>query len=316
MIAKRNRGFATLAALTVAIMAALTGCASSATGSNDASADADSASYTVKHAMGTTEIKGKPERIVVIDSPHLDALTALDIVPVGATESGAAEGFPAYLNLPEGKTTSVGLTMEPSVDEIANLQPDLIIGAKVRHEAIYKELSAIAPTVFSVDSGTNWEEQARITAAAVGESEEMEELITALDERASQVGEEVKASDTSLSIVRFRPDNFRLYGPDSFSGSILSSAGFDLGSEGWNEYSMKELSPEQYEKIDGDLIFFTNPGGDPKTTTMKKVTGLWGSLNSVKNNQVHEVDDETWMVGIGVVGANEILDDVEDLLKK
>lgn len=266
--------------------------------------------------MGTTEIKGKPERIVVIDSPHLDALAALDIVPVGATESGAAAGFPEYLELPQGKTTSVGLTMEPSVDEIANLKPDLIIGAKVRHEAIYKELSAIAPTVFSVDSGTNWEEQARITAAAVGESEKMEGLISDLHDRAVKVGNEVDAENTSLSIVRFRPDNFRIYGPGSFSGSILADAGFKLGTTGWNEYSMKELSPEQYEQIDGDLVFYTNPGGDPKATTMDKVTGLWTSLDAVKNEKVHEVSDETWMVGIGVVGANQILDDVEKILGK
>ncbi|HJX79282.1 ABC transporter substrate-binding protein [Glutamicibacter sp.] len=316
MIAKRNRSFATLAALTAASIAALTGCASSATGTVAESSSPESATYSVEHAMGTTEIKGKPERIVVIDSPHLDALTALDIIPVGATESGASQGFPAYLQLPEGKTTSVGLTMEPSVDEIANLKPDLIIGAKVRHEAIYKELSAVAPTVFSVDSGTNWQEQARVTAAAVGESAKMEELISALDERAAQVGEEVNANGTTASIVRFRPDNFRLYGPESFSGSILSSAGFDLGTEGWNEYSMKELSPEQYEQIDGDLVFFTNPDGDPKATTMEKVTGLWASLDPVKNNDVHEVSDETWMVGIGVVGANQILDDVQKLLKR
>jgi ABC-type Fe3+-hydroxamate transport system, periplasmic component len=316
VIAKRNRSFATLAALTAASIAALTGCASSATGTVAESSSPESATYSVEHAMGTTEIKGKPERIVVIDSPHLDALTALDIIPVGATESGASQGFPAYLQLPEGKTTSVGLTMEPSVDEIANLKPDLIIGAKVRHEAIYKELSAVAPTVFSVDSGTNWQEQARVTAAAVGESAKMEELISALDERAAQVGEEVNANGTTASIVRFRPDNFRLYGPESFSGSILSSAGFDLGTEGWNEYSMKELSPEQYEQIDGDLVFFTNPDGDPKATTMEKVTGLWASLDPVKNNDVHEVSDETWMVGIGVVGANQILDDVQKLLKR
>ncbi|WP_334121686.1 ABC transporter substrate-binding protein [Glutamicibacter sp.] len=314
MITKRIRNVAALTALSLASIVALSGCASSATTATPTSSANDSAPYTVEHAMGTTKIDGKPERIVVIDSPHLDALAALDIVPVGATESGASQGFPEYLDLPEGETTSVGLTMEPSVDEIANLKPDLIIGAKVRYEAIYDELSNIAPTVFSEDSGTNWQEQARITAAAVGESEKMEGLISALDERAAKVGEEVDAKNTSVSIVRFRPDNFRLYGPDSFSGSILKSVGFDLGSEGWNEYSMKELSPEQYEQIDGDLVFFTNPGGDPKATTMEKVTGLWTSLDSVKNSKVHEVADETWMVGIGVVGANKILDDVETIL--
>ena len=46
--------------------------------------------YTVEHAMGSATLPGVPERVVVIDSPHLDALVALGITPVGATESGAA----------------------------------------------------------------------------------------------------------------------------------------------------------------------------------------------------------------------------------
>ncbi len=292
----------------------LVSCASSATTEPSAAPTSDSGSYVVEHAMGSTEIKGTPQRIVVIDSPHLDALTALGITPVGASESGAAAGVPEYLGLPEGTVESVGLTSEPSIDEIAALKPDLIIGAKVRHEAIYKELSAIAPTVFSVDSGTNWEEQAKITAAAVNQSAKMDELISELETRAHEVGESVDASGTTLSMVRFRPDNFRLYGPESFSGSLLSEAGFDLGDEGWNEYSMKELSPEQYEQIDGEVIFYTNPGGDPDATTMGKVTELWGDLPAVVNKDVHEVEDETWMVGIGVVGGNKILDDLEETL--
>ena len=124
--------------------------------------------------------------MVVIDSPHLDSLVALDVIPVGATESGAAAGFPDYLPDQLEETESVGETMDPNIEKIASLEPDLIIGAKVRHEEIYEQLSAIAPTVYSEGSGTNWQEQATITAAAVNKSDEMEEQIAALDERAEK----------------------------------------------------------------------------------------------------------------------------------
>ena len=279
--------------------------------SADAEASSDDA-YTVTHAMGETVIDGTPERVVVLDSPHLDALVALGHTPVGITESGAGSGAPPYLGDVDAEI--VGLTSEPDIDAIAALAPDLIIGAKVRHEAIYDELSGIAPTVYSENSGTDWQEQARITAAAVGEDDEMEQLIDDLDTRIAEVGEQVGAEGTTLSIVRFRPDNFRLYGPETFSGSILSQMGFDLGEREWNEYSMAELSPELYEQITGEVVFFTNPGGDPSATTMATVTGLWGDLPAVKSGQTYEVEDETWMVGIGVLGAGEILDDVQEIL--
>lgn len=269
----------------------------SCSGSGDDSMGDDA--YTVEHAMGSTVVDGTPERIVVIDSPHLDALVALGITPpVGATESGAAAGFPpGYLADELDGTTSVGLTMEPDLEAIANLAPDLIIGAKVRHEALYEQLSAIAPTVFSENSGTDWQEQADITAAAVNRSDEMDTLLTAVSDRAVEVGEKVGADGRTASIVRFRPENFRLYGPSTFSGSILTQVGFDLGQRDWNEYSMLELSPEMFPQIDGDVVFFTNPSGDPNVGTMATVTGLWGGAQpAVAAGNVHEMEDETWMV--------------------
>ena len=303
-----RRTRSTLLAATIASVLALSACS----GGTDAENEASGESYTVTHAMGETVIEGTPQRIVVLDSPHLDALVALGHTPVGVTESSAGKGTPPYLGDIDAET--VGLTSEPDIDKIATLAPDLIIGAKVRHEAIYDELSGIAPTVFSENSGTDWQEQATITAAAVGEDEEMAGLIDDLDARIAEVGTAVEADGKTLSIVRFRPDNFRLYGPRTFSGSILSQMGFDLGDREWDEYSMAELSPELYEQITGETVFFTNPGGDPSATTMATITGLWGVLPAVRANQVYEVEDETWMVGIGVLGAGKILDDVQENL--
>ncbi|EYT57994.1 iron siderophore-binding protein [Dietzia sp. UCD-THP] len=305
---RRRRAVPSLLALAVASVITLAGCS----GTEDSPESSAQDAYTVTHAMGETTVGAAPERVVVLDSPHLDALIALGHTPVGITESSAGTGAPPYLG--EVDAELVGLTSEPDIDRIAALAPDLIIGAKVRHEAIYDELSGIAPTVFSENSGTDWQEQARITAAAMNESDEMEKLIGDLDTRIAEVGTAVGAEGTTLSIVRFRPDNFRLYGPETFSGSILSDMGFELGDREWNEYSMAELSPELYEEIDGEVVFFTNPGGDPSATTMATVTGLWNDIPAVKDGQTYEVDDETWMIGIGVLGAAEILDDVEQTL--
>lgn len=210
-------------------------------------------------------------------------------------------------------TESVGLTSEPNLEKIAALDPDLIIGAKVRHEAIYDQLSDIAPTVMSEGSGTNWNEQAEITAAAVNKSDEMDKLISDLDTRATELGEEIGADGQTASMVRFRTDNFRLYGPETFSGSVLEQVGFDLGERDWNEYSMMELSSENFGQIDGDLIFYTIPGS-PEATTYPKISELWVDSPAVRQGRTYEFEDETWMVGIGVLGANEILDDLEETL--
>lgn len=306
---RSHRSLIAAAASLVAIALFATGCAStSATEKPDTAKDG---AYSVTDAMGTTEFASVPERIVVLDSPPLDALVSLGITPVGAPEIGPGRGFPDYLKDKLGETEPVGYIAEPDVDAIANLAPDLIIGSKVRHEALYKELSAIAPTIFADGSGTNWTEQADLTAAAVNETDKMEKLLDNMHERAKEVGKKVGAEGKTASIVRFRPDNFRLYGPETFSGSVLTSMGFDLGKRDWNEYSMMELSPELYTDINGDYIFYTNPGGDPNATTQASITALWSDLPGVKAGHDYAMDDDTWMVGIGVLGANLVIDQVE-----
>ncbi|WP_116950315.1 ABC transporter substrate-binding protein [Jiangella endophytica] len=298
------------AASAVTVLAALALAACGSGGDDEPAAEASGgAGYTVEHAMGTTELPAEPERVVVLDSPHLDAAVALGVTPVGATEAEAGAGYPAYLGDLDGVET-VGLTVEPSVEAVAQLEPDLIIGARVRHEALYADLSRIAPTVFSADSGTNWKEQVQIVGAALNRQDDADALLDEFAERAAAIGDSVGAAGRTVSMVRFLPENFRLYGPDTFSGSILTEVGFDLGDHTWNEYSMAELSPEEFEQIDGDLVIHTSYG-DPQTTTRPAVERLWTGLPAIAAGDVHEVEDDTWMLGIGVLGANLILDELE-----
>lgn len=291
----------------VGVLLATVGLMVSACGSSGTETDEG---RLVRHAMGETTVPEKPERIVVLDSPHLDALVALGVRPIAITERAMGYGSPKYLSGELEGVGTVGTIQEPDLDAIANLEPDLIIGTKVRHEALYTQLDGIAPTVFSESSGTNWHEQARLTAEAVGKSAEMEDLLAQLDSRAKTVGQQIGAAGRTVSMVRFTEDRFRLYGPATFSGSILAQVGFTHPDREWNQYSMVELDPEQYEQINGDVVFHANYTGTT-ATTKDRVVALWGALPAVREGRAYEVEDDTWMLGIGVVGANKIIDEIE-----
>lgn len=273
---------------------------------------------TIDHAMGTTEVPGEPERVVVLDSSFLDASLALGITPLGATEAEVGAGMPGYLadELPD--IDVVGLTNEPNVEAIAALRPDLILGAKVRHEALYDQLSEIAPTVFTESSGTNWKDGFALTADALGATEEAQEYLADYEARADEIGERVSADGTHLSMVRFLlPDEIRLYGPDTFSGTVLTDVGFDLGDHDWDEYSMAYLSAEQLEMADADIIFSSSYGGRDREeflSAFSAVEQVWNSVPAVAEGRQHWVDDDVWMLGIGPLGAHQILDDVEATL--
>ncbi|WP_193615372.1 ABC transporter substrate-binding protein [Desertimonas flava] len=269
--------------------------------------------HVVVHAMGETEVPADPQRVVVLDSSFLDSAVALGLTPVGATEGFAGGGLPGYLPADVLEAVEiVGETNAPQLESIAALEPDLIIGAKVRHEGLYDELSQIAPTVFSESSGGNWTEQVLLTGEAIGRPDDAQALLDAFDERAAEVGEAIGASELTATIVRFLPDETRLYGPGSFSGSVLTAVGFDLGDKDWNEYSMALISTEQIELVDADVVFATTYGSGE--TTRPQFEGLWETLDAVENRRQFDVEDAVWMTGIGVLGANLILDDLETML--
>ncbi len=274
--------------------------------------------HVVVHAMGETEVPGAPTRVVVLDSSFLDASIALGVPPIGATEGIAGSGLPAYLGDVTADIELVGNTTEPNLEQIAAMQPDLILGAKVRHEALYDQLSEIAPTVFSESSGTDWKSQVRITGEALNRSTDAEALLTEFDERAIAVGDEIGAEGTTAVIVRFIPGQIRLYGPATFSGSVLTQVGFDLGDKGYDpQYGMAIISSEQIELLDTDVIFATNPeaeSGGEMATDRGAVEALWSALPAVQSGNQFDITDSTWMTGIGVLGANAILDDLQTFL--
>jgi len=272
----------------------------------------------VEHALGSTEVPAEPERVVVLDSSFLDAALALGITPIGSTEAEAGAGMPEYLADQVSDIDVVGLTDEPNVEAIAALRPDLILGAKVRHEALYDRLSEIAPTVFTESSGTNWKDGFAVTADALGATEEADRFMEDYEARADEIGAAGGAEGTHLSMVRFLlPDEIRLYGPDTFSGTVLTDVGFDLGDHEWDEYSMAYLSAEQLGMADAEIIFASSYGGrdsEEFVSAFGAVEQVWNSVPAVAEGRQHWVEDDVWMLGIGPLGAGHILDDLEATL--
>lgn len=304
-----------LRAFTTALVAAtaLSACGSSAEDSSAASAQEGTgpATRSVTHVLGTTEVPVDPQRVVTLDTPHLDTALSLDVTPVGSVQSDVGTGFPEYLGDRTEGIGTVGTIEEPDLEAIAALEPDLILSSSVRHEQIYDQLSQIAPTVFT-DYTEGWRAMFTTTADAVNRAEEGAEALAGYDARADEVAEAVGAEGSTASIVRFLPEETRIYGPETFSGSVLTDVGFTLPELSYDEYSMAYVSAEQIDQADADVVFSTTYG-DPGATTKAAVTAVWDFLEAVPDC-AFEVDDDEWMLGIGLLGAEVVLEDVETAL--
>jgi iron complex transport system substrate-binding protein len=304
----------------VALSLAATACGGSSTEPTTTEPTADTSDAaapevrTVGHDAGETEVPAAPERVVVLDSPHLDTALSLDVTPVGAVAVFAGEGLPAYLGDRTEGIEVVGTIEEPDLEAIAALDPDLILSATVRHEGIYDQLSEIAPTVFTASSGTDWREGFTLVAEALGEEDEATQVLADHEARVAQVGDDVGAAGATASIVRFLPGETRIYGPETFSGSVLADVGFELPDLDYDEYSMAYISAEQVALLDDADVVFATTYGDPDESTQGDVTALWGNVPAVEAGCQFDVEDGQWMIGIGLIGADVILDDLERTL--
>ncbi|MGF1427561.1 ABC transporter substrate-binding protein [Kitasatospora sp. LaBMicrA B282] len=281
------------------------------------SSSAASFPVTVKHAMGSTVIKSQPKRVVVLDSGELDDVTLLGITPVGAVSPHLKTegGFPTYLKSEIQGTKDVGPMAEPNLELIASLKPDLILSSKVRHEKIYDKLNAIAPTVFAETTGVTWKDNLALYAQALGKESEAKQALADYQARAAKLGAEIKEKNggtvPTASVVRFVAGPTRLYQKASFSGTVLKDVGLGRPASQDVDAAMLDVSPEQIDKADADLVFVT-VADDPNKTQQSQVqsTPLWQNLKAVKAGKVFNVPDETWMSGIGVQAADQMLNDI------
>ncbi|MFB6633103.1 ABC transporter substrate-binding protein [Streptomyces sp. NPDC056362] len=273
---------------------------------------------TLTHALGKTELKAAPKRVVVLDVGELDNVVSLGVKPVGYAPSEGDEGIPGYLAKDAGAPKSVGTINNLNLEAIANLQPDLILGSQLRAADKYDELSKIAPTVFSIRPGFTWKENYLLNAAALDRTAQAKTALATYETKAKKLGEDIGPDKPTVSMVRYLPGKIRLYAKASFIGTILEDTGLPRPKNQQIDELAAEISPERIDEADADWIF-TGVYGDAKATKKDSAQAnpLWRNLKAVKAGHAKDVPDETWYLGLGVTAANSVLDDLRaDLVKK
>ena len=306
-----------LSLVTMLLLAACGGNSEEAEETEEPKPTEENTSYTVENAMETVTLDKTPERVVILTNEGTEALLALGVKPVGAVQSWTGDPWYDHIASEMEGVEVVGLESQVNVEAIAALQPDLIIGNKMRQEDIYEQLSKIAPTVFAETLRGNWKENFELYAKAVNKVEEGNQVLADYDNRIKEIqtklGEDV---NKEVSMVRFMAGDVRIYHKDSFSGVILEQIGFARPeSQDVDDFAEKNATKERIPAMDGDILFyFTYEVGDGKATNLEKEwieDPLFQNLEVAKAGEVYKVDDAIWNTAGGVIAANLMLDDIE-----
>lgn len=291
-----------------------------------AEADPGPAKRQVHNAPGgdpaPVQVSADPRRIVVLAGDQLDALCALGLQSrvVGAALPDGASGQPAYLGGAVRGVPGVGSRSHPDVKAIAAAHPDLILGSQGLTPALYPQLAAIAPTVFTAAPGAAWRDNLRAVGAATARAGAVDGLLSGFSQRAGDVGARHDASHFQASIVQLTTGSIRVFGANNFPASVLGAVGVDRpAAQRFTDKPYLEIGATDADLAknpdlsvaDANVVYLScaTPAAADRAATVLD-SGPWRKLSANRDNRVYVVNDEIWQTGQGLIAARGIVDDL------
>ena len=272
-------------------------------------------SRTVEDASGEmVTLEAPAVRVVCLTGLCVDTMFVLGIKPVAAYDLLHLD--PAYWGPEENEIGAIsGSFFEPSLEDIARAEPDLVIGLGGVHEGLRPGLASIAPLfivdpigvegmlahVIEVGILLGVEEEA--TAAAAAFEARLEEYVSRVTTKRSVMV--VYGSDVNIGAETVCTPAI-----DALARAVAYYEEFtDCGVHG----SFPSFSVEQLLSIDPEVIFVQTFGfgpEPPQPVSEQLVDNvIWSELKAVQNGEVYEVDFFIWGTSRGIRGTNFVLDE-------
>lgn len=325
-----------LAHLTIAAVASTTIVACGSSGSSGSGTTGET--RVVKDADGKDiTVPTKPQRVVTLSEPTMDAAIALGITPIGTVTGRGQSTVPSYLMEQAKDVEILGAVAQPNFEAIGAAKPDLILtdGTSINNnQVVIDALARIAPVVVTGFAGGSWRDNLRFTADALNVADKAKKLESDYDAKAQKLAKDLAKdySENTFSIVRWQGSSAALILKDLLPGQALEDLGLkrppfqDRKGKGHSE----PVSIENLAEIDADFMFFGTLGGSSQSNpnaggtadvadAMKaleaaKDTPGFTDLNAFQNNQIIPVEGSAWTSSGGPILMNRILDDVSRAL--
>lgn len=314
----------TLLAAVLVNMTACGGDESSTT--TTAAAMSDTREFT--HAFGTSEIPTEPQRIVTTqDQNALLPLLELGVKPIGSTGFLDPETGEGSFRRTEGFDTSgiefVGSYLEPNVEAIAALDPDLIVGAANQDPDVVALLEGIAPTIGIDVFGRSLTEALLDFGDLVGQTDRAAELHDAYTARIDELKAAVDERHPGLTVTivsTFEAGTFVLQDCGQAMGTVAHD--LDLGRPAAQQdldrlacQQNPTFSVELLPDHDADVVLVVDYSGDVSGDAGSETRGflaqpIWQQLQASQNGQLHVIDG-TVTVGAAWARMDAFLDVLE-----
>ncbi|TCS36741.1 iron-siderophore ABC transporter substrate-binding protein [Reinekea marinisedimentorum] len=270
----------------------------------------------VEDSRGSHSLPDVPQRVAALNWDIAEQVIELGVTPVAMPNIADYTAWVAQPAVPEG-VEDIGTRMEPNLERLAQLQPDVIIIASPQIDLVPK-LEQIAPVLLyhtyneSHDNAQAAIENFRRMAAALGKEAEAEQRLTAMSQRLNEL--KAQLSEAYLGqlprVVAFRFASLTsvyVYGDNSIPQYALAQLGV---APAWPQPATQWGVTQKRLKALGQLpaetvaLYYQPFDEEAKLQTSK----IWQALPFVRNGGVNSVAP-AWNYG----GAMSILYNAEVL---
>ncbi|GAT67443.1 iron-siderophore ABC transporter substrate-binding protein [Planomonospora sp. ID91781] len=305
---------ALLAALTVAACGTPSENASTDTSAAPAaSSSAASATREVKDATGTLiKVPAEPKRVVTLTQEDLDAALALGVTPVGITNGQGLDKPPAYLADKVQGIPVVGNLLQPVIDKVVEVQPDLILAGDMQDQQMLDQLRKITPaTVVTMAPTDDWKLSFMGIGNTLNRLDAAKKVLADYDAKVAEA--KAKVEPAEVSIVRWNPQGPSWMEKRQFASFVATDLGLTrpkAQDKDGTAHSMP-LSLEALSDIDGEWLFLSTLTSDgEKALAEVKETPAFKELKAVKAGHVATVDGSVWSTRGAPLAAQVVLDDL------
>lgn len=294
----------------------------SASGNDSSTTSPQQNPVTITDSTGASlELPSQVKRIACLTEICVDSLAELGMEPVAVVPDSIAFQPEFFGDRASSFVQIRGGFMEPSLEDIAQAKPDVVIGLKGTHDMLRDGLQSIAPLY-------------------IAELKTYEDSIAFLEMMGKWTSEEAAAAaakqkflDKIADYKQKSPNNrsaLILYGADvnfgiDTAGSLVGSLLAELTPYPWpapvedggHQAGGMAYSLEKVLETNPDHIFIETFSFSPDSQPLSEqfaANPLWGKLKAVKENQITEVRTAIWANGRGTRSLGIVLDEAMSTL--
>lgn len=270
---------------------------------------------TVTDARGEEITLDAPaERVVALEWAQVEMVQTLGVDPVGVSDPTGYTSWVGTAAPLASETVDVGLRREPSVEAIADLEPDLIVGVLTSvPEGALEQLERVAPVVLMAGADAS-DPLGRVTedfttiATALGKEDVAEDVLDDLDARLADNAATLEAAGLAgTPVVLTSPYSdganltIRMHGPRTAVQAVAERMGLAAAwtDPGDDAYGLANIDLEGLTQLPADtrFLYWGNDDEDDVVTTALAGNAVWESLPFVQAGHVHRAAVGIWAYG-------------------